>query len=104
MLDYKQYYTATRFKVKENITQRKIKLCQLYKHVSMSLQDFTLIGLSILGLVYLNHSKPLTDNIIKNDSTILAYVINTYMSLVQSMSRDRMFCNKQKLWIQINHR
>lgn len=51
----------------------------------------TLIGLLMFGRFHRLHNTDDTDNIVKNASTKLEYVISISTSLVKSMSKDRMF-------------
>lgn len=51
----------------------------------------TFIGLLIFGRFHRLHNTDDTDNMVKNASTKLEYVMSILTSLVKSMSRDRIF-------------
>jgi hypothetical protein len=53
--------------------------------------DCTLIGLLMLGRFQRFHNTDDTDNIVKNASTKLEYVISMSTLLVKSINRERMF-------------
>lgn len=46
----------------------------------------------MLGLFHLKYKTPATDIIMKNNSTMLLYVIRTKISLVQSIIKDKIIC------------
>lgn len=48
------------------------------------------MGRGISGLFHLKYSTPDTDTIMKNDSTMLLYVISTYTSGMQTIISDKM--------------
>lgn len=70
---------------------------------------FTFIGLGRSGRFHRRYKRPVTDNMTKNDSTIVQYVISLWISLLINMKRDKMFCKNVKIdfyrrrCIQIRH-
>lgn len=59
----------------------------IYKH-----KFYTLIGLTMSGLLYLSHSTALQLSVVKNDSTTVQYVIRDVRLLGINMSREISIC------------